>query len=170
MSLSACVKECMRVMYAYKGRDMKPTDATKRYVMDTYIAPARNRGEETVQVRVGNVLKELGWTNRTPSVFSTLISEEFQKQAGVRLIEKFGGPASGGPSTTWNLVYRILDNPAAANPQPAIRGGLLNLYGICAEMYREVGGAEAFIRSQREDFGSIAPEAERGNDEQEKIA
>jgi hypothetical protein len=36
------------------------------------------------------------------------------------------------------------------------RGGLMALYGICADMYREVGGAEAFIRSQRENFGSIA--------------
>ena len=41
---------------------------------------------------------------------------------------------------------------------PAAGGGLLALYGICANMYREVGGAEAFIRSERENFGSIAPD------------
>jgi hypothetical protein len=39
-------------------------------------------------------------------------------------------------------------------------------------MYREAGGAEAFIRSQREDFGSIVPESSTPEDDaaQEKIA
>src|ERR1035438_4559922 len=53
---------------------MKPTEQTKRYVIATYVQPARQKGEKTIQVRVGNIQKELGWTNRTPSVFSTLLS------------------------------------------------------------------------------------------------
>jgi hypothetical protein len=151
---------------------MRLTDETRRYVIANYVEPARRRGERTIQVRVGNVLKELGWNNRTPSVFSTLISEDFQKQAGLKLEEKFGGPESGGPSTTWNLVYRILEEPNAEAGSANRPGGLLSLYGICAEMYREVGGAEAFIRSQREDFGSIAPSSEKSDrgDVQGKIA
>ena len=50
--------------------------------------------------------------------------------------------------------------------------GLLALYGICRDMYREVGGADAFIRSQREDFGSVAPDyPDQENDgAREKIA
>jgi hypothetical protein len=141
---------------------MRPTDQTKDYVISSYVSPARSRGEKTIEVRVGTVQRELGWTNRTPSVFSTLSSKEFQEEAGVELIEKRGGPASGGPSTTWQFVYRILDDAgtasATANAVPPARGGLLALYGICAEMYREVGGAEAFLRSQRENFGSIVPD------------
>jgi hypothetical protein len=52
------------------------------------------------------------------------------------------------------------------------RGGLLALYGICGDMYREVGGADAFIRSQRENFGSIVPDyPDQENDVvREKIA
>jgi hypothetical protein len=154
---------------------MKPTEQTRRHVISTYVQPARLRGEKTVRVRVGNVQKELGWTNRTPSVFSTLLSMDFQREAGVELMEKVGGPSSGGPSTTWEFVFRVLEE--AKNTAPVAKlapkgPGLLALYGICADMYREVGGAEAFIRSQRKDFGSIVPENSLPNDDasREKIA
>jgi hypothetical protein len=73
-----------------KGYIMKPTDRTKTHVISTYVRPARLRGEKTIQVRIGNVQRELGWTNRTPSVFSTLLSKEFQREAGVELVEKTG--------------------------------------------------------------------------------
>jgi hypothetical protein len=138
---------------------MKPTEQTKMHVIATYVRPARLRNEKTIQVRVGNVLKELGWTNRTPSVFSTLLSKEFQQEAGLELMEKTGGPASGGPSTTWRFVFRVLGDPeerSRSTKAPRRADGLLALYGICAGMYRETRGAEAFIRSQRENFGSIA--------------
>jgi hypothetical protein len=56
--------------------------------------------------------------------------------------------------------YRVLPtlDPKQESRGPgamAPTGGLLALYGICAGMYPEPGGAEAFIRSQRENFGSI---------------
>jgi hypothetical protein len=140
---------------------MKPTEQTKVHVISTYVRPARLKGEKTVRVKVGSIQKELGWTNRTPSVFSTLLSKDFQKEAGVELIEKTGGPPSGGPSTTWQFVFRVLDEARKAAPDrrgPSAEAGLLALYGICADMYREVGGAEAFIRSERENFGSIVPD------------
>jgi len=140
---------------------VKPTEQTKRHVISTYVKPARLRGERTIQVRVGNVQRELGWTNRTPSVFSTLLSKEFQQEAGVELIEKRGGPPSGGPSTTWQFVFRVLGKAhkdASVAKSAPNGGGLLALYGICADMYRDVGGAEAFIRAERENFGSIIPD------------
>ncbi len=140
---------------------MKPTERTKSHVISTYVRPARMRGEKTIHVRVGNGQKELGWTNRTPSVFSTLSSKDFHREAGVELIEKRGGPPSGGPSTTWQFVFRVLGEADKAVPTAKAaptEGGLLALYGICADMYREVGGAEAFIREEREDFGSIVPD------------
>ncbi len=140
---------------------MKPTEQTKQHVISTYVQPARLKGEKTIHIRVGNVQKELGWTNRTPSVFSTLLSKEFQQEARVELIEKRGGPPSGGPSTTWQFVFRVLGEAESTDPArraSASKGGLLALYGICADMYSEVGGAEAFIRSERENFGSITPD------------
>jgi hypothetical protein len=122
---------------------MAPTDVTKKHVIATYVQPARSRGEKIVQIRVGNVLKDLGWTNRTPSVFSTLSSRAFQREAGVELIEKRGGPASGGPSTTVQFVFRVLD---AGIPNGA---GLEKLYGVLKDAYAEFGGGEAYLKAER---------------------
>jgi hypothetical protein len=131
---------------------MKPTEQTKRHVIARYVEPARSKGEKTIQVRVGNVQKELGWTNRTPSVFSTLISKEFQQEAGVALIERTGGPPSGGPSTTWQFVYRLLEegvgDEEGAKAEPK-EPGLLALYGICSDGFRALGGGEEFLRRER---------------------
>jgi len=137
---------------------MAPTDITKQHVIEKYVKPARRRGEKTVEVRVGNVLRELGWSNRTPSVFSTLGSQPFQKEAGVELVEKRGGPASGGPSTTVRFVYRLLDGgePVSSDKKVLPNGaGLMSLYGICKETFRQLGGGEAFLKAER-DWGPDA--------------
>jgi hypothetical protein len=134
---------------------MAPTDETKRHVIAKYVAPARAKGEKRIQVRVGSVLKELGWTNRTPSVFSTLSSFAFQREAGLELIEKRGGPPSGGPSTTVQFIYRVLDEqPGAQSPQAAAKpvpngAGLEKLYGILKDTYAELGGGEAYLKAER---------------------
>lgn len=131
---------------------MALTNITKKHVIDKYVRPARFKGERIVQIRVGNVVKELGWTNRTPSVFSTLSSRKFQREAGLELIEKRGGPASGGPSTTVQFIYRILGFEGETNaPQTAIPNGagLLGLYGILADPFRELGGGESFLKEER---------------------
>ena len=132
---------------------MKPTEKTKMHVISTYVQPARQKGEKTIQVRVGNIQKELGWTNRTPSVFSTLLSKDFQQEAGLELIEKIGGPISGGPSTTWQFVYKVLGE--AEQPAPVAKAvlngsGLRALYGLCAETFKARGGGEEFLRRERE--------------------
>jgi len=137
---------------------MKPTEQTKKHVISAYVEPARRRGEKTVQVRVGNVQRELGWTNRTPSVYSTLLSKDFQQQAGVELIERRGGPPSGGPSTTVQLVYRLLGEfgqPASAvRPVPSGEG-LRALYGLCAGTFNALESGEEFLRQER-DWGPDA--------------
>jgi hypothetical protein len=132
---------------------VKPTEQTKKHVISTYVEPARQKGEKTIQVRVGNVQKELGWINRTPSVFSTLSSMEFQQEAGIALIEKIGGPPSGGPSTTVQFVYRVLGEQQPSDPNPKVvpsGEGLMALYGICAETFKALGGGEEFLRRERE--------------------
>lgn len=131
---------------------MAPTDVTKRHVIANYVEPALLKGEKTIQIRVGNVLKELGWTNRTPSVFSTLSSQAFQKEAGLELIEKRGGPPSGGPSTTWQFIFRVLDKDeqgAPAAKEVPNGEGLMELYGLCAETFKALGGGEEYLRRER---------------------
>lgn len=129
---------------------MSLSEATKRYVITKYVNPARSRGEKRLEVRVGNVVKELGWTNRTPSVFSTLSSRSFQQEAGLELIEKRGGPQSGGPSTTVQFVYRVLGGNAP--PEMAGKGGndLMDLYGIGRDVFRQLGGGQEYLERERE--------------------
>ena len=132
---------------------MKLTDLTKQHVIAKYVEPARTKGETTIQVRVGNIQKELGWTNRSPSVFSTLSSRDFQVEAGVELIAKKGGPPSGGPSTTVQFVYRVLAQTDKASPAAkAVPSGegLMELYGILADAYEALGGGEAYLKAERE--------------------
>ena len=142
-------------------QETKPTEETTRHAIKAYIQPARERGDGTVRIRVGNLQKELGWTGRTPSVFSTLKSQPFQKKAGVELIEKRGGPASGGPSTTVEFVYRVLNTShRAGEPQknPPGEGGLMDLYGIGAEAFKQLGGGEAYLNREREELSFPAEE------------
>lgn len=134
---------------------MKPTEQTKQHVIAKYVKPARLNGENVVQVRVGTVQKELGWTNRTPSVFSTLSSREFQQEAGIELIERKGGPPSGGPSTTVQFVFRLLNEGdrspsphSAAKPLPN-GAGLEKLYGILKDAFSGLGGGESYLKSER---------------------
>ena len=133
---------------------MKPTELTKEHVIQTYVKPARLKGESVVNVRVGTVQKELGWTNRTPSVFSTLLSREFQQEAGVELLEKRGGPPSGGPSTTVQFVYRLLNKEDRRQVQPTAAKfsngtGLEQLYGILKDEFAALGGGEAYLKAER---------------------
>jgi hypothetical protein len=133
---------------------MTPTDATRKHVIARYIEPARMSGKKQVRVRVGNVLKELGWINRTPSIFSTLSSRSFQREAGVELIERRGGPPSGGPSTTVEFTFRLVDEKPEAHSARAAKpipngAGLEKLYGIFADEFAALGGGEAFLKAER---------------------
>jgi hypothetical protein len=82
-----------------------------------------------------------------------LVPKEFQQEAGVQLIEKVGGPPSGGPSTTVQFVYRVLGEGESANRTPDVipdGEGLMALYGLCAETFKALGGGEEFLRRERE--------------------
>jgi hypothetical protein len=131
---------------------------TQSFVKKKYIDPARQRGEKNIQVHVGTLAKELGLISRAPSICSTLNNKRFHRQAGVRLVNKFGGPASGGPSTTWNFVFDLDDDKGTSTPVSAKAAngvGIKNLVGLCANTFRQLGGGEAFIRSLRENDADV---------------
>lgn len=140
---------------------MKLSESVLQLVRENYVRPARAISQPVVEVRAGDVHAKLQWSRRVPLVCAALNSRKLQRAAGLELIEK-SGPSSG-QSTTMIYRYRVLpftdaEHGSTEPGTPSPYGGLLALYGICAEMYREVGGAEAFIRSQRENFGSIVPD------------
>jgi hypothetical protein len=82
-----------------------------------------------------------------------LLSKEFQQEAGLELIEKVGGPASGGPSTTVEFVYQVLNEGSQSLPAPKVvpnGDGLMDLYGIFSDVYKQFGGGEKYLRRERE--------------------
>lgn len=139
---------------------MNLSESVLQFVQESYVRPARRQSRPTIEIKAGEIHAGLRWSRRVPLVCAALNSRKLQRAAGLELIEKLGPPS--GQSTTMVFRYRVLPpteiESVPKSSQPAKpQGGLLALYGICADMYREVGGAEAFIRSQRENFGSIVP-------------
>lgn len=128
---------------------MTKSDAVREYAKEQYIEPARRRREPTVRVIAGDVQRALRLDNRTPLVCAALRSKKFLDQNAIAL-EKQEGPPSGS-STTVAFTYRL---EAESQPSEVDLNNypLLRLYGIGKEMYRKLGGGEAFHRKMREPF------------------
>ncbi len=140
---------------------MKPSDQVRAFVRDHYIQPARQKGLRTVSVRAGEVHKALKWNlKRVPQVCSALSTRKFLTDANVELVERKGPPS--GQSTTVEFTYRLLDPGGGANRRSSSSAhraqvqdgsGLEALYGIFQREFEALGGADAFIRSERESWG-----------------
>jgi hypothetical protein len=135
---------------------MTCSEEVRKHVVEQYISPARRKGEDSVQVRAGKVHSELHWTGRVPSVCQALGSRKFQHEAGVELIER----SRPGPSTTVVFTYRLLDENSPRDVEVsaavAVSGQkksvtLLDLYGVAKDIFRELGGGEAFLKAERAD-------------------
>jgi hypothetical protein len=114
-----------------------------------YIDPARRRKELTVRIVAGEVQKAAGLTNRVSLVCQALKSKKFLTQNHLQL-EKTEGPPSG-MSTTVVFTYRLTSAAAQASVEPA-GWPFLKLRGIGKDVFRSLGGGEAFIRKEREKF------------------
>jgi hypothetical protein len=136
---------------------MTCSEEVRKHVVEQYISPARRKGAESVQVRAGEVHSELHWTGRVPSVCQALGSLKFQHEAGVELVDR----SRPGPSTTVVFTYRLIDRKdpsrGADISGPADPSGqkkpvtLLDLYGVGKEIFRKLGGGEAFLKAERAD-------------------
>lgn len=78
---------------------MKQADAIRRFVLRTYIDPARAKGARRVRIRAGDVHEAMGLTARLPAVASALGAEKFEEYARVRLIDR------EGPHLGANLIF-----------------------------------------------------------------
>ncbi len=123
------------------------SDLVREHVRDAYLRPARRRGEKRVSIHVGTVHKTLALNNRVPLVCAALRSKKFLEENALSLISKTGPPS--GQSTTVTFTYEILDG----KEQAAVRmDALLKLRGIGKDLFRALGGGEAFIREERNNF------------------
>jgi hypothetical protein len=124
------------------------SDRIREYARREYIEPNRKRGEITVRIVAGDVHKALGLHNRSPQVCSALRSQKFLEENHLALVKPPEGPP-GGMSTTMTFTYRLLEDNEVPSRKP---DPLDRLWGIGKEVFKELGGGEAFIRSERENF------------------
>jgi len=127
----------------------------RSYVAENYIAPARRRGERRVRIVAGDIHRGLHLKNLVPNVCQVLDSKKFREEYQLE-VEKKSGPPSG-MGTRMTYVYRLLDDsrkPAPATRKPASTqyDGFLKLRGLMKETFQSLGGGEAFVRRERENF------------------
>jgi len=122
-------------------------DKIRAYGREKYVVPARQRRLEKFSVRAGDVVRDLKLLGRVPAVCSALKSRAFLKQNSLRIIERTG--PSSGQSTTVTYTYEFID-PADSSQNSSdtwneLRGSLKNVFA-------ELGGGEAYLRGERENF------------------
>jgi len=139
----------------------------QRYVLSTYVGPAKVRGENTIRIKAGDVHRDLHWVNRVPSVCTTLSSKKFQRETGLELISKQGPPS--GYSTTVVYTYKLASPEPTSDQSGPRKSRLETLYGTQADIYRQLGGGEKFLLSEREQLHFLKTEdASRTNDKEEQ--
>ena len=115
-----------------------------------YIAEARRSGQHEVSIRAGELVRELGLQDRVPAVCSALGSQKFLKENGIHL-ERKEGPRSG-QSTTTLFTYRLDE----AEPLDlAESSAFLALRGLGKQTYAALGGGEAHLKQERQEFGGV---------------
>lgn len=128
----------------------------QKHIRSAYVDPAKRKGKTVITLRAGDVHRELHWTNRVPSVCTTLGSQKFQRETGLELIAKEAPPSGMGTRATF--TYKIVGgaSPSSGNP----KGSLFDeLYGAAADVFHELGGGENFIRREREQLHFVKPES-----------
>ena len=124
-------------------------DRVREHARREYVEPARRRQESTVRIVAGEVQKAVRLSNRVSLVCQALKSHKFLDENHL-VLEKWEGPPSG-MSTTVAFTYRLADNAGATSSESA-ESLFLQLRGIGKDVFRSLGGGEAFIRKEREEF------------------
>lgn len=97
---------CEDKLEVHAGSD---ADRIRRYAMDTYILPARQRGDGKAVVRCGDVHNALGLSAAHANVCQALRGRKFQEMAGVA-VPSFTGPDN---SSTTTFTYVLTETSAA---------------------------------------------------------
>ncbi len=118
------------------------------HLRSTYISPARARNESTLRIVAGEVLKALHLQNRAPAVCQVLRGRRFLAENNL-ILEKQEGPPSG-LSTTAAFTYRL--GGQAPPAKEGAKSAWESLRGIAKEAFAAIGGAEAFLKSERGKF------------------
>ncbi len=127
---------------------MSDADKIRHHVRDRYVTPARNRKETRFTICAGDVVHELEMSGKTPNVCQALKGRRFLESNNLRLLE-VSGPKSG-LSTTVVCTYEFMDANTAPLPQRERPWALLR--GALKDIFAGMGGGEAYLRNERENF------------------
>ncbi|HTV05029.1 MAG TPA: hypothetical protein VME86_06635 [Acidobacteriaceae bacterium] len=126
---------------------MALNEEIQEYVRKAYVNPARQRGETEVRIKAGDVHRSLHWSNRVPSVCTTLASQKFQRETGLKLISRDGPPSGYGTRAVF--TYSFASAGPVADRTEVKKPTLETLYGILANVFQELGGGEKYLNNER---------------------
>jgi hypothetical protein len=126
---------------------MSTADKIRRHARERYVLPARNRGDKRFSIHVGDNVRELGLVGRVPAVCSALKTGKFLKENNLRVVDTIA-PKSG-QSTTVVYTYEFLD--LKPHP-PSTEDSWARLRGSLKDVFDALGGGEAYLRAERNDF------------------
>jgi hypothetical protein len=127
---------------------MKLADQIRKYSTDRYVIPARQKKLERFSIKAGDIVREMAIGNdHVPAVCSALRGKKFWQTNNLRLI-KVNGPQSG-LSTTVVCTYEFVGKKSAATHKD---DPWLQLRGAFKNVFAELGGGEAYLRNERDNF------------------
>ena len=116
----------------FGGRRPHYEDRIRSHVVDRYVDPARGRGEATVTVVAGAVLRQLDLRrDYAPSVCSALRAKKFRAENDLALINEEGPKSKQSTTTTFTFQLRpgsAADAPGSSSlvaERPSRSGGEL---------------------------------------------
>jgi hypothetical protein len=129
---------------------VKTAEDIRDYTLRTYIEPARRRGESIVQIRSGDVGKQMHLSSdKMPNICMALRTRKFQAENGL-VLEKLEGPPKKMSSTVV-FTFRLLET--GANPiESTVENAFLKVRGIAKEAFQRLGGGEEFLKQERKHF------------------
>ena len=130
---------------------MSQADKIRAHILRNYIEPAIARGERHVQVRAGDIHRDLKLRNRARAVCSAMRSREFLLRHGLKIASEQGPPS--GESTTVTILYEIKGKDSALIKPKNLYEALMSIKGIAKGVFAP-GEFEQIIREGRENFYS----------------
>ena len=128
---------------------MSDADQIRMHARERYVLPARRRKQKRFSIKVGDVVRELKIAGRAPAVCSALKTRRFRESNDLQLVGATG-PKSG-QSTTVTYTYEFLEGNRSF---PEHDDSWKQLRGALKDVFRELGGGEAYLRSERGAFYS----------------
>ena len=128
---------------------MSAADQIRMHARERYVLPARQRKQKRFSINAGNVVRELKMAGRAPAVCSALKTHQFLRSNGLGLVATDGPPS--GQSTTVTYTYEFVDVDRSS---PEHDDSWKQLRGALRDVFRELGGGEAYLRGERGAFYS----------------